>query len=178
MSKRAVALVSVLFIGAICLPVLASSARRLTFDELIIASDRVVEATVTGEIAAWASDNRRIYTTFTFETQSNIAGTGDKRFDVVQPGGKVGRWAQITHGYPNLRKGDRVILFLEEVPRGYRVVGLCQGVFGYFTDKSNDVIHQKLEGLHFPKDHGWPMVMDRLQAFERIRTLFAKRRAP
>jgi hypothetical protein len=178
MNKRMVVVVSVLFIGVICLPVLASSARRLTFDELIIGSDRVVEATVTGVGSAWASDNRRIYTTFTFETQSEVAGTGEKRFDVVQPGGKVGRWAQITHGYLNFKKGDRVVLFLEAVPRGYRVVGLCQGVFGYFTDESNDAIHQKLVGLHFPDDHGWPMVMDRLQAFEHIRTLFAKRRTP
>ena len=177
MRKRVVGLV-LLLVSAGSLPLLASSALRLTFDQLVIESDRVVEATVTGRTSAWASDNRRIYTTFTFETRSDIAGTGPGGFAVVQPGGQVGRWAQITHGYPNFRKGDRVIMFLEEVNRGYRVVGLCQGVFGYFADDSNDVIHQKLEGLHFPDDHGWPIVMDRQEAFKRIRTLFAQRRVP
>ena len=138
----------------------------------------MVEATVTGRHSAWGSDNRRIYTTFTFETNSDIAGTGPARFIVVQPGGRVGRLAQITHGYPTFNTGDRVILFLGEVVKGYQVTGLSQGVFGFYTDDRNDVIHQKLEGLHFPGDHGWPIVMDRREAYQRIRKLFEERRAP
>lgn len=173
-----VALVSVLFVGAICLPVLASSARRMTFDELVFGSDRVVEATLKGMSSAWAPDNRRIYTTYTFEAHSDIAGTGDKRFVIVQPGGRVGRWAQITQGYPTFRRGDRVILFMRKVSNSFRVIGLSQGVFGSYKDSKNDVIHQKLEGLHFPGDHGWPIVMDRREAFERIRSIFKSRRAP
>jgi hypothetical protein len=177
MRNRAVAVFVLLLPAVLALPVWASSALRLTFDQLIRNADRVVEATVVGRSSAWASDNRRIYTTFTFETRNDIAGSGEKRFVIVQPGGQVGRFGQIAHGYPNFKEGDRVILFLEEVPRAYRVVGLCQGVFGYFADGENDVIHQKLEDLHFPGDQAWPMVIDRLEAFERIRALFEKRRA-
>jgi len=177
MRKRVVGLV-LLLVSAGSLPLLASTARRLTFDQLVQASDRVVEATLTGRTSAWASDGRRIYTTFTFETGNNIAGSGPDLFTVVQPGGQVGRWAQITHGYPTFREGDRVVLFLEKAGQDYRVVGMSQGAFGYHVDESNDVIHQKLEGLHFPGDHGWPLVLDRLEAFERIRTRFSKRRSP
>ncbi len=178
MGKKAVALFAVLLAGAICLPVLASSAYRLSFDELIQKSDRVVDARVTGVSSAWAPDNRRIYTTFRFETSEDIAGDGPASFVVVQPGGRVGRWAQITHGYPRFNKGDRVVLFLYRVRKGYQVVGLSQGVFGFYQDDANDVIHQKIEGLHFPGDSGWPLVMDRRRAFERIRARFSKRRAP
>jgi len=160
------------------LPVWASSALRLDFDRLVMESDRVVEATLTGRTSEWASDNRRIYTTFNFETGEDIAGTGPGTFEVVQPGGQVGRWAQIAHGYPTFQKGDRVILFLEEVPQGYRVVGMSQGVFGFYQDEKNDAIHQKIEGLHFPGDRGQPIVIDRVEAYRRIRELFAARRAP
>lgn len=177
MRKRVVGL-ALLLVSVLSLPLLASSAWRLTFDQLVQASDRVVEATLAEHSSAWASDGRRIYTTFTFETGNDIAGCGPERFTVVQPGGRVGRWAQITHGYPTFRAGDRVILFLEESGRDYRVVGMSQGVFGYYVDDSNDVIHQKLEGLHFPGDHAWPIVLDRLEAFKRIRMLFAQRWVP
>jgi len=177
MRKRLVGLV-LLLVSAGSLPILASTARRLTFDQLVQASERVVEATLAERSSKWASDGRRIYTTFTFDTGKNIAGSGPDRFTVVQPGGRVGRWAQSTHGYPTFREGDRVVLFLEQAGPDYRVVGMSQGVFGYFMDESNDVIHQKLEGLHFPGDHGWPIVLDRHEAFERIRTLFSRRRAP
>ena len=84
MRKRVGWLVLLLF-SAISLPLLASSALRLSFDELVRESDRVVEATLTGRHSAWASDNRRIYTTFTFETHSDIAGTGPAKFIVIQP---------------------------------------------------------------------------------------------
>lgn len=180
MRKRVVGLVLLLVsaVSAFPPPLLASVARRLTFDQLVQASDRVVEATLAERSSAWASDGRRIYTTFTFETGSNIAGSGPGRFTVVQPGGRVGRWAQVTHGYPTFREGDRVVLFLEKAGQDYQIVGMSQGVFGYYVDESNDVIHQKLEGLDFPKDQGWPLVLDRLEAFERIRTLFSLRPTP
>jgi hypothetical protein len=173
MRKLVVGLV-LLLVSAASLPLLASSALRLSFDDLVRESDRVVEATVTGRQSAWASDNRRIYTTFTFETHSDIAGTGPARFVVIQPGGQVGRLAQITHGYPAFNRGDRVVLFLRKVVKGYDVIGLSQGVFGFHRD----VIHQKLEGLDFPGDHGRPIVLDRREAFDRIRRVFAERRAP
>lgn len=175
MRKRVVGLV-LLLVSAFSLPLLASSARRLTFDQLVTASDRVVEATLTGRKSEWASDGRRIYTTFTFQTGDNIAGSGPESFVVVQPGGQVGRWAQITHGYPDFKEGDRVVLFLEEVNRDYRVVGLCQGVFTLFKDEANDQIRQKLSDLNFPGDSGSPLVLDRREAFERIRALFAEKR--
>jgi hypothetical protein len=177
MRRRAGWLV-LLLVSAGSLPLLASTALRLTFEQLVTEADRVVEATLAESSSEWASDRRRIYTTFTFDADNNIAGKGPRRFKVVQPGGRVGRWTQIVHGYPRFKQGDRVVLFLEEVNREYRVVGMCQGVFGYFKDDANDVIHQKLEGLHFPGDHGWPIVLDRPEAFERVRTLFAKRKAP
>lgn len=177
MRNRVVGLV-LLLVSAVSLPLLASSALRLSFDELVRESDRVVEATVTGRHSAWASDNRRIYTTFTFEAHSEIAGSGPSRFIVIQPGGQVGRLAQIIHGYPTFQVGDRVVLFLEEVVKGYQVIGLSQGVFGFYQDDSNDVIHQKLEGLHFPGNNGWPIVMDRREALDRIRKIFDERHAP
>ena len=167
-----------LLVSAASLPLLASSALRLSFDDLVRESDRVVEAKLIARHSAWASDNRRIYTSFTFETNSDIAGSGPARFIVIQPGGQVGRLAQITHGYPTFNKGDRVILFLGKVVKGYDVIGLSQGVFGFYQDEDNDVIHQKLEGLHFPNDHGWPIVLDRREAFERIRKVYDERRAP
>jgi len=177
MRNRLVGLI-LLLVSAVSLPLLASSALRLSFDQLVLESDRVVEATVTGRSSAWASDNRRIYTTFTFETHNDIAGNGPSKFVVIQPGGRVGRLAQITHGYPNFKEGDRVILFLEEVVKGYQVIGLSQGVFGFYQDESNDVIHQKLQGLSFPGNNGWPIVMDRREAFDRIRRVFKERHAP
>lgn len=155
-----------------------SAARRLSLAGLIDGADRVVVARVvdTGS-SFWGPDHRLIYTVYSFESEEEVAGDGPRRFCVVQPGGRVGRWTQRTSGYPSFREGERLLLFLRKRTRGYRVVGLSQGVFGFRRHDTREFVFQKLEGLSFPGDRGRPILMERPAATRRIHKLWQQRKA-
>lgn len=159
-------------------PAGASSAVRLTFEQIVAGSDRVVVAELLSRNSEWGPDHRRIFTTFHLAVTEDLAGRGEDRITIVQPGGTVGRWTQRVHGYPTFRMSEPVLLFLRNQPVGYRVVGLCQGAFAFHRDGRRMLLVQRLEGLRFPGDHGRPILLEQQQAFERIRTIFGSRKAP
>jgi hypothetical protein len=155
----------------------ASAALRLSFEQLVSESDRVVVAKMVEQSPSWwGPKNLRIYTEYTFEVEEELAGTGSRRFTVVQPGGRVGKLAQRTDGYPTYEKGTRLLLFLAKRTDSFRVVGLSQGVFGFHRDGNREILFQRLEGLGFPGDHGRPMLIERSEAFERIREIWSARK--
>ena len=168
----------VLALGVSWGPAGASSALRMTFDQIVTRSDRVVVATLLSRNSEWGPGNKRIFTRFLFSVAEDLTGRGEDRITIVQPGGTVGRWAQKVHGYPAFRVAEPVLLFLRRQPVGYRVVGLCQGVFAFHDDGRQMLLVQRLEGLNFPGDQGRPMLIEQQTAYERIRTLDAPRKAP
>ncbi|MBW1872432.1 MAG: hypothetical protein JRJ19_10225, partial [Deltaproteobacteria bacterium] len=158
----------------------ASAALWPSFEQLVAVADRVVIAEVV-EISpsTWGPKKMRIYKSYTFEVDQEVAGNGLRRFSIVQPGGRIGNLAQRTDGYPKFARGEKLLLFLEKHVGDFRVVGLCQGVFGFHIDEQRQIIYQRLSGLSFPKDPGRPILLERDEAIRRIRELFqAKQVSP
>jgi len=142
--------------------------------QLVSFSDRVVVARLDAPgKSAWGPKRMRIYTTFTFEVEEDVAGRGPSRVTIVQPGGRVGHLAQITQGYPSFKVGDRLLLFLRRSQAAYRVVGLSQGVFDFHINNGRKIVAQKIEGLSFIDDAGHPLLFERAEALSKIRALFA-----
>ena len=170
MKKTRLFLMAVAVTGMVAQVVWASAAKRLSFDQLVSGSDRVVVAKLEkpGK-SAWGPERRRIYTTYTFEVVQDVAGSGTGQITIVQPGGRVGRLAQKTEGYPTFEPGKKTLLFLREKRGAFRVVGLCQGVFDFRKEDEREFVVQRLKGLSFPGDHGRPILIERKQAFEKIR---------
>jgi hypothetical protein len=155
----------------------ASTARRLSEDELITEADRVVTVTLKepGK-SAWDSEFKRIYTTYSFEVEEDLTGTGEKNFDLVQPGGEVEDIAQRADGFPTFNPGDRVVLFLRKSDAGYRVVGLSQGVFELRKDNGVEKLVQRLERLHLIGDQKASLQIERGHLLNQIQKVWAKKK--
>jgi len=155
----------------------SSAAMRLSLAQLVDSADRVVVAKlVKPGVSQWGPNQRRIYTTYQFTVSEEVAGSGPKTFTIRQPGGRVGRLAQRTDGYPTFALGSERLMFVKRATEHFRVVGLSQGVFGFHQDQKWEVVHQLLEGLSFPGDHGRPLVLEKKQAFGRIRSLWQEKK--
>jgi hypothetical protein len=178
MKKSLVLLFVVLGMGTQIRDSRASAALRLSFEGLVLEADRVTVARVVSVGKSyWGPKRLRIYTRYTFEVESDIAGNGPQHFEIIQPGGRVGRLSQRTEGYPTFRREDRLLMFLRKRDDGYRVVGLSQGVFGFHRDGTRELVYQRLEGLSFPGNHGRPLILERPEAEAQIRTSWGKRKA-
>jgi hypothetical protein len=155
----------------------ASVAERFSLADLSTRADRVVVAHLVRASSAWDATGRRILTTFEFEVEQEISGAGPAAFRIVQPGGAVGRWAQVAHGYPAFQPEEPVLLFLENRTASAldaRVVGLSQGVFGLEARDAGVRVRQQLTGLDFPGGDARPL---ELGWDEAVSAILAARRA-
>jgi hypothetical protein len=155
----------------------ASTARRLSEDELITEADRVVTVTLKepGK-SAWDSEFKRIYTTYSFEVEEDLAGTGEKIIELVQPGGEVDDIVQQVDGFPTFSPGDRVVLFLRKTAAGYRVVGLSQGVFETQKNGGTEKLVQRLERLHLIGGQKTPLQIERSHLIQKIQNVWTKKK--
>jgi hypothetical protein len=160
------------------IPSFASTARHLSEDDLVNEADRVVTATLKepGK-SAWDSEFKRIYTTYSFEVEEDLAGTGEKNFDLIQPGGEVEGIGQRVDGFPTFSSGDRVVLFLRKTDAGYRVVGLSQGVFESQNDNGVLKLVQRLERLHVIGGQKASLQIERSHLLKQIQKVWAKKKA-
>ena len=120
--------------AAALLATAASASTFVAMDslELIENSDRVVQGEVISITSFWDDSGRLIVTEATVAVTENIAGTGNSSVIRVRtPGGRVGPLRVEAAGFPQFRRGQTVVLFLEsEEGRDFeRVVGFQQGHF-------------------------------------------------
>ncbi|HOX43435.1 MAG TPA: hypothetical protein PK668_07555 [Myxococcota bacterium] len=155
----------------------ASVAERLGLADLSARAERVVVAHLARASTAWDASGRRMLTTFEFAVEQDLSGAGPAAFQIVQPGGAIGRWAQVAHGYPTFEPEEPLLLFLEQrtgrAP-GLRVVGLSQGVFALEARDGELRLRQRLSGLDFPGADARPLELGWDEAVSVIR---AARRA-
>ncbi|MBI5501398.1 MAG: hypothetical protein HY907_14225 [Deltaproteobacteria bacterium] len=110
-----------------------SIVRALSLTQLVEQSDSVVLATVESASSAWLDG--RIVTDSVVVVGEGLAGAaGGERMVVRTLGGEVDGIGQKVFGEPQLRWGERYLLFLEEYPAGggpssaiFRAVGMSQG---------------------------------------------------
>lgn len=152
---------------------------RLDLEKLTLRADRVVIARMVSKRSYWGPSHKRILTSYSFEVQQDVAGSGNKHVSVVTYGGTVGRWTQRANGYPKFTDDSPVLLFLKQgVDSSFKVVGLCQGVFDFHEDDGRVLLVQHLEGLSFHANHGRPMILEKNEALTRIKTIAEHRRTP
>lgn len=108
----------------------------ITDAQTIAASaDVVVVGTVESTATRWRG--KRIVTRAVVKVTDLAKGATAERIQVVVPGGTLDGVTMRVIGGPQLRKGDRSVLFLRAAVSGYRVVGLTQGKLDVFLDESS-----------------------------------------
>jgi hypothetical protein len=106
---------SVLLIAAIALPLSASQFIELPFDNVARNATLVVRGTVTGSVtSAWNDAHDVIFSYATIRVNRYVAGEGSQELVVREVGGTVDGYTQEAIGFPMLREGEEVVLFLTQ----------------------------------------------------------------
>jgi hypothetical protein len=112
MNRRSLA-VSLLLVAAMALPLSASQFIELPFDQVARNATLVVRGTVTGPVtSAWNDSHDVIFSYATVRVNRFVAGDGPELLVVREVGGTVDGYTQEAIGFPMLREGENVVLFL------------------------------------------------------------------
>jgi len=109
----------------------ASTFVAMTAEELIQQSDAIVQGQVVRLDSKWDRNGRIIVTEATIRVSDTIAGNARGQIVVQTPGGKVNDYRVEALGFPQLRQGEEVILFIkdDQTLQVSRIVGHQQGHF-------------------------------------------------
>ena len=114
MNRRSLA-VSLLLVAAMALPLGASQFIELPFDQVARNATLVVRGTVTGPVtSAWNDSHDVIFSYATVRVNRYVAGDGPELLVVREVGGSVDGYTQEAIGFPMLRQGENVVLFLTQ----------------------------------------------------------------
>lgn len=119
----------------------ASQFLPLSFDRLVAESDSVVRGRVGQVWSQWDDAREVIYTYAEVQVSGYIAGSGSATIVVKEVGGTVGDYTQEAIGFPVLRSGEDVVLFLTtwEDSGHHRIAGYRQGKYLVAKDAAGKV---------------------------------------
>ena len=121
----------------LALPLEATVARYVPFDQKVDEAEAIVLGRVVGTRASFDPTGRWIVTTATVEVDKSYKGAAQGgTVELVLPGGAVGGIRQETVGVPSLREGDERILFVKNERLGPTVLYLDQGSYEVVKDSS------------------------------------------
>ena len=138
MSKRSFPLIALIFMTVSV--VLsgrgeATTAVRLSLEDLTAVSSAVVHGTVVDTQSRWNETGSLIVTDVRIRVADMIKGSPAGEITVTQLGGEVGKLKTEVPGAAAFRAGEETVLFLAEDGRGGLVVaGLSQGRFDVMED--------------------------------------------
>jgi len=121
-----------LLLLAVALPLSASQFVRLPFDQVTRESAFIVRGSADQTWSAWDDAHEIIYTYATVRVTRYFGeATGPDTLLVREAGGTVGDYVQEAIGFPELRRGEDVVLFLSqwENSTDYRIHAFNQGKF-------------------------------------------------
>jgi len=129
MTKRLLSLAALVVLAA--LPLSASQFIQLPFDQVARQATVIVRATVGPVTSAWDDDREVIFSTATLSVRRYLAGSGPQTLMVREAGGTVGDYTQVAIGFPELREGQEVVLFLSpwDDSADYRIEAYNQGKY-------------------------------------------------
>jgi len=108
----------------------ATTVHPFTLEELIYVSDRILTGEVVSIESRFVLDGTAIHTYVEVEVAEVLKGEAPRGNQVVWlMGGVVGDRAMITDANPTFEDGEQVLLFLEEDPHGWSVLGVFQGKY-------------------------------------------------
>ena len=110
----------------------AAVAVPMTLNTLADHAGQVIVGRVTAVRSYWASDPRRIESAVTLEGAEYLKGRladSTDRFTLIVPGGEVDKTRMTIPDAPELRVGEKWLLFLLPTYHTHPVVGIYQGAF-------------------------------------------------
>lgn len=113
MVRRSLVL-SFLLIAALALPMSASQFIELPFDQVAREATLVVRGTVGPVTSAWNDDHDVIFSYAPIQVKQYLAGDGPSVLMLREVGGTVEGYTQVAVGFPTLREGQEVVLFLTQ----------------------------------------------------------------
>lgn len=120
------------------LPLAATTLEKLSFDEMVAKSTAIVRGRVTRSHVA--QHGPIYYTHYRVAVTERFKGADTKSFDVVLPGGSIGRTQQTYSGTPVFADNSDLVLFLWTSRAGLtHVIGLSQGVFQPTPDSTGAI---------------------------------------
>ena len=125
-------LLVVLFSIALSVPLFASQFVRLPFDQVARESQLIVRGTVENTWSAWDDAHEVIFTYATVRVSHYFGeATGPDTLVVREVGGTVADYTQEAIGFPAIRQGEDVVLFLSqwEGSADYRIHAFNQGKY-------------------------------------------------
>lgn len=133
-------LACLVFVAAAAVDLAATTARRLSNEELADTADIIVIGRVTDVRAVWENP-RTLVTLATVSVSERLKGEAGDTISVAIPGGADANRrfpVAVTYaGAPQMRNGEDVFLFLgrdEELSSGLTVLGFSQGKFSIVDD--------------------------------------------
>lgn len=128
MHRRSWILVSLLL--ALALPMSASQFIELPFDQVAREAKYIVRGTVVDTFSAWDDAHEVIYTYATLRVTRYFGeATGPDTLVFREVGGTVDGYTQEAIGFPAIRRGENVVLFLAEDGTDLRIHAYNQGKF-------------------------------------------------
>lgn len=130
MTRRTLTLVALLALAA--LPLSASQFVQLPFDQVARESAYIVRGAVVDTWSAWDDAHEVIYTYATVRVNRYFGeSTGPDVLMVREVGGTVDGYTQEAIGFPAIRAGEQVVLFLSQWEDGsdYRIHAFNQGKY-------------------------------------------------
>jgi hypothetical protein len=126
-----------LLLGALAVPVGASTFLKMTPKELVRDSAAVVQGHVIKVSSFWDATGRIVVSEALVRVESKVFGDAPSVVVVRTFGGTVGNFTVEAEGFPKFRANDHLLLFLEPEQDGAtRVAGYQQGQFRVVQDKS------------------------------------------
>ena len=114
-----------------CSALPATTIPRLTFEQLIDASDMIASGRVTQTWGAWDAEHKYIWTHYVMNVEDSAKGSRIATVEFAEPGGNAGGSAMMIPGTVRYAVGESVVVFLSRMPNGYlRTTGWAQGKYG------------------------------------------------
>lgn len=134
-------------------PLTASQFIPMPFHELVGTSSIIVHGNVGRVWSTWDARQELVYTYAEVLVSGYLEGDGASSVIVKEVGGKVDDYTLEAIGFPVLRSGEEVVLFLAPWEDAYRIQGYAQGKYlvsrvGGEMTVSLDPIAQGDERLH------------------------------
>ncbi|HEX7155290.1 MAG TPA: hypothetical protein VF618_27735 [Thermoanaerobaculia bacterium] len=157
MHRRTLAL-SFLILAALALPVTASQFTQVAFEDVASQSAYIVRGTIGPVTSAWDDSGETIFSYATVRVSKYFGETaGPDVLQIREVGGTVDGYTQQAVGFPTLREGQQVVLFLSkwDDSNDFRIHAYNQGKFEVRTIRgiemaTPDPVQQGTEGADKP----------------------------
>lgn len=164
---------TLLMMSSMAAPAHALSVISRSFDELVTLADLVVVGTVSARSSAYDMPARQHISTYvTLDNLQVVKGTlSAAQYTLRFAGGRVDGIIEVYPGVPELRVGERYVLFVRGNFRNFfPIVGIGQGIYRVMTDASGREVVMQSEDGGETAAHLIPHEAESLRSFvERVR---------